>query len=86
MKENKNKYAGLTLEELEKKEKTMKGVVYGTGILILIASAVLFYFSIKNKKPAFSAVSISCMSTIIPAVIGLSQISAEIKSRKSEPK
>lgn len=86
MKENKNKFAGLTLAELEKKEKTMKGVVIGTSILIFTACAILFFFSIKNKKPAFSAVGLSCMITILPGFIGLSQISAEIKSRKSEPK
>lgn len=85
MKENKNKLAGLTVAELQKREKTMKGVVIGSGIVALLSFSVLLFLSIKNKKPAFSAAGISCMITLLPGIIGLSQVNAELKSRQSDP-
>jgi hypothetical protein len=78
-----SKLAELTLAELQKKKKTIKSAIIGLGIVILMAVATLIYFTIKNQNYAFLGVAFGSLISLLPSVIFLSQIEAEIKSRNS---
>lgn len=79
---SKSKLSELTLEELEKKKKTIIGAAIGLGIVTLIAFSILLYLIIKSKNVALVGVLPGSFIIFLPIFIGLSQINAEIKSRK----
>lgn len=80
---SKSKLAELTLEELEKKKKTIIGAAIGLGIVTFIAFSTLLYLVIKNKNTALVGVMPACFIIFLPIIIGLNQINTEIKSRKT---
>jgi hypothetical protein len=82
MKQN-SKLTELTLEELQKKKKTIKSAIIGLGIVMLLAVTILIYFTIKNQNYAFLGVAFGSLISLLPSVIFLNQIETEIKSRNS---
>lgn len=81
MKANK-KLSELRLEELIEKKKKLQGIVIGLGIVMFITSIGIIYFAIKNNNYTSMVIVISCFVTLLPNVVSLSQLNAEIKSRK----
>lgn len=79
-----NKLSDLSLEKLESKKKTVQSLAIGLGIVILIASSILFYFAIASKNFALIAVAIGSLMSLMPILISIGQINTEIKSRKSK--
>lgn len=79
-----NKLSELTLEELHKEKKTLKGVLIAFSIVMLIACAGLLYLIIKKQNFALIAVIPGCMLTLLPTFIRLGQINTEIKSRNTK--
>lgn len=79
-----NKLSELTLEELHKQKNTLKGVLIGFGIVMLLACGGLFYLIMKNQNFALFAVIPGCMITLLPSFIRLGQLNTEIKSRNSQ--
>lgn len=79
-----NKLAELTSEQLEARKKTLTGALIGLAIVMIIACSVLFYIAITKKNYALMTVCTGCFITLLPSVIGLKQINAEIKSRESK--
>ncbi|RWW92371.1 hypothetical protein [Flavobacterium cerinum] len=78
-----NKLSGLTLEELYKRKKTLQGATIGFGIVMVIAFSILIYLVFQSKKFGLLAIMPAGFMTLLPGIIGLSQVNAEIKSRKS---
>ena len=81
MKANK-KLSELRLEELIEKKKKLQGIVIGLGIVMFITSIGIIYFAVKNNNYTSMVIVISCFVTLLPNVVSLSQLNAEIKSRK----
>ncbi|MCX8531035.1 hypothetical protein [Chryseobacterium luquanense] len=79
-----NKLSDLSLEKLESKKKTVQSLAIGLGIVMLIACSILFYFAITSKNFALIAVAIGSLMSLMPILISIGQINAEIKSRKSK--
>ncbi|WP_116790401.1 hypothetical protein [Flavobacterium psychrotrophum] len=79
-----NKLSDLTLEELNKQKSTLKGVIIGFSILFLFAFIVLFYLIYKNGNYVLLACLPPGIFAMLPAVMRLSQLNTEIKSRKSD--
>lgn len=79
-----NKLSELTLEELQEKEKKMKGAVIGLGIVMAMACFALFYLAVKNRNYSLITVGIGSSITLLPTFMALNQISNEIKSRNSK--
>jgi hypothetical protein len=80
----KSKLADISLAELQKQKSTLTGILIGFGIIILVASGLLIYFISKGKNVALIAVIPGCMVTLLPALIRISQLNAEIKSRNTK--
>lgn len=80
----KNPLADLSLEELLRQKKMCNGVVFGIGIVMLLASAVLAYTAIKSKNYLLIAVVPCSMLSLLPSIIRLGQLNAEIKSRNND--
>lgn len=78
-----NKLSALTLEELYKRKKTLQGALIGFGIVMTIAFFILIYLVFLSKKFGLIAIIPAGFMTLLPAIIGLSQVNAEIKLRKS---
>ncbi len=78
------KISDFTLDELRKKEKTIRGIVIGTGIVSMIAAGVLLYSIIKSERYELIAVVVALTITPIPSSIVLSRLRAEIKSREEQ--
>jgi ABC-type bacteriocin/lantibiotic exporter with double-glycine peptidase domain len=78
-----NKLSGLTLEELYKRKKTLQGAAIGFGIVMVIAFCILLYLVFQSRKFGLIAIIPAGFMTLLPAIIGLSQVNTEIKSRKS---
>ncbi len=83
MKEN-NKFKNLTLTELVAMQKKLKAATIGLGIVMAVACIALIYFSINGGNFALIAVGITCPMTLLPSVVNLFQINAEIKLRNSK--
>lgn len=79
-----NKLSDLSIEQLESKKKTVQSLAIGLGIVMLIACFVLFYVAIISKNFALIAVAIGSLMSLMPVLISIGQINAEIKSRKSK--
>ena len=79
-----NKLSELSLEELESKKKMIQGAAIGIGIVMLIACFILFYFAVITGNFALIAVAFGSFFTLMPTLMILNQINAEIKSRKSK--
>ena len=79
-----NKLSELSLEELASKKKKIQGAAIGTGIVMLIACFMLFYFTVITGNFALIAVAFSSFFTLMPMFRSLNRINAEIKSRKSK--
>lgn len=71
----------LSLEELQKKKKTLQGAAIGLGIVMLVACITLVYLAITSKKTSLLAVVIGCSITFLPCLISLGQINSELKTR-----
>ncbi len=78
---NSKKLTDLTLEELQERKKKIAAPLIGIGIVLVIVCGILFYMAITKHMPALIAVSIGCLTTILPGFILLGQLQAEIKSR-----
>ncbi len=78
-----NKLSALTLEELYKRKKTLQGATIGFGIVMVLAFCILLYLIIQSKNFGLIAIIPAGFMTLLPAIIGLSQVNTEIKSRKS---
>lgn len=76
------KLSELRLEELIEKKKKLQGIVIGLGIVMFITSIGIIYFAVKNNNYTSMVIVISCFVTLLPNVVSLSQLNAEIKSRK----
>jgi hypothetical protein len=77
----KNKLTELTIDELSKEKSSIKGVLIGTAIVMLILCGAIFYLANRNQNFGLIAIVPCCLLTMLPATIRLSQINAEIKSR-----
>ena len=77
----KKKLSDLTLEELEKSEKTVRSILIGGSISMFVLLAVLVYLIFKTQLFVLVAVMPALFVTILPGVIILIRIKAEIKSR-----
>lgn len=83
--EKNNNFASFTDEKLLKTQKLLKGILIGFGIIFLISIGVITYL-IMNK--GFDKISIPTLLplfilpiTLSPALINLSLINKEIKTR-----
>lgn len=81
---NKNKLAGLTVEELEAKKKQTKSAAWGFGIVLFIACCILLFLIVKKENYALLAIIPACWLTLLPIFIILGQLNAEIRLRKSK--
>lgn len=79
----KNKFADLSLEELQAKQANAKKVVTGLGIVMLAVNLLLLVMIFVTKLYALLAVVIGSMTTLLPSFINLKQINEEIKSRQT---
>lgn len=81
----KNSYEKLTNEKLIKKRDTLKSVLIGFGIFLLLAMAVLIYLlaakGFKNVPVATLIPLFSLPVTFVPLLINLSLLNKEMKSR-----
>lgn len=78
-----NKLSGLTLEELYKRKKTLQSATIGFGIVMVIAFCILLYLVFQSRKFGVMAIMPTGFMTLLPGIIGLSQVNTEIKSRKA---
>jgi hypothetical protein len=76
-----NKLSDLTLEELTKQKNTLKGVIIGFSILFLFAFSVLFYLIFESRNYVLLACIPPGLLAMLPAIMRLSQLNAEIKLR-----
>lgn len=79
----KSKLSALTIDELHKQKRSLNGMVLGTGIILLILCGVLLYLINKSRSFSLLPVVPCCLLIVIPGIIKLSQVNAEIKSRRS---
>ena len=76
----------ISIQELDKKKKGLLGALIGLGVVLLMASVIIFYLAFTSKMPKVLIVVPICSSlTLLPAFISLSQINAELKNRKAKP-
>lgn len=75
------KLSELTISELNKRKSSLNGMLIGTSIVILILCSILLYLINKSQNFALIAVVPCCLLIMLPGIIKLSQINAEIKSR-----
>ena len=80
----KKKLSDMTIDELNKRKNTLKGAMIGISIVMIIAYGILLYLVIKSKNFVFLTIIPSGFLTLIPIIMGLKQIDAEIKSRLSD--
>lgn len=80
----KNKFADLSLEELQAKQANAKKVVMVLGIVMLAINLLLLLLIFKTKLYSLLAVVIGSMTTLLPSFINLTQLNHEIKSRQSQ--
>lgn len=80
----KNKFADLSLEELQAKQANAKKVVMVLGMVMLAINLLLLLLIFKTKLYSLLAVVIGSMTTLLPSFINLTQLNHEIKSRQSQ--
>lgn len=71
----------LSIEELQSKKKTIKKLVLGLGVLMIMACTSLVILSVSMKKYVFIPIATGCIITLLPTGIALVQINKELKSR-----
>jgi hypothetical protein len=71
----------LTISELNKRKSSLSRILIGTGIVILVLCSVILYLVNRNQNFALIAVVPCSLLMMLPGIIKLSQIIAEIKSR-----
>lgn len=74
----------LSIEELQEKKRTIKKLVLGLGVLMIMACTSLVILSVSMKKYVFIPVAFGCIITLLPTGIALRQINKEIRSRHSK--
>ena len=79
-----NVVTDLTTEELLKQKKTLTGVAFGLGIVMLVACLVLFYLVLKSRNYMIIFVIPVAMLSLLPSFMRLGQINAELKSRNNK--
>lgn len=80
----KNKFADLSLEELQAKQANAKKVVMVLGMVMLAINLLLVFLIFKTELYSLLAVVIGSMTTLLPSFINLTQLNHEIKSRQSQ--
>lgn len=75
------KIADLTIEELNKQKKTLRGAIIGLGIVMIIAYVTLAFVVFKTKNYVLLAIIPCGPLTLLPSVMRLKQINAELKTR-----
>lgn len=80
----KNKFADLSLKELQAKQANAKKVVMVLGMVMLAINLLLVFLIFKTKLYSLLAVVIGSMTTLLPSFINLTQLNHEIKSRQSQ--
>jgi len=78
----KNSLSEFSLEELSKRKKKLSAALIGFTIVMVIAYSILVYFVFKSRKFGLIAIIPAGFITLLPMMIGLSQVNAEIKSRQ----
>jgi len=76
-----NKLSELSIQEITKQKKLLTGVLIGFSIVLVIAYSILIYLMIRHKNYIILTIIPLGFVTLLPAIIRLSQINAEIKSR-----
>jgi|GEM_PF-4436111 len=80
-----SKFTELTLEQLQTRQKMVKGLVIGFCIVTLIAVFALGYFSAKNSSNgAIIMLTLGCSVTLLASSIYLMQVATELKLRNSK--
>jgi len=79
----KNRLTELTLEELREEEKAVTKILYATAIIVLMLCGIMLYMIFNHHSSSLIAVIPACFVTMLPGIIKLSQVKAEIKSRNS---
>jgi flagellar basal body-associated protein FliL len=78
----KNSLSELTAEELNKQKSTFIKVILASAIVMLILLSVLIYIVLRYEKSlSHLAIIPVCLIFLLPALIKLSQVNTEIKSR-----
>ncbi|WP_306353118.1 hypothetical protein [Flavobacterium sp. '19STA2R22 D10 B1'] len=80
----KNKLSELTIEELNNQKKTLKGILIGMSIVMLILISVFIYLIVKKQNFTLIALAPVFLFSFLPSIIQLSQINTEIKLRNSK--
>jgi len=78
-----NKLSELPIEEIIRQKNLLKGVLIGFSIVLVIAYSILIYLMVTNKNYILFTIIPLGFITLLPAVIRLSQINAEIKLRNN---
>lgn len=76
-----NVVTDLSTEELIQQKKTLTGVAFGLGIVMVAACLVLFYLVLKSRNYMIIFVIPVAMLSLLPSFMRLGQINAELKSR-----
>lgn len=80
----KNKLSELTIAELDKQKKSLSGLVLGSSIVMFILCCAILYLVSQKQNFALAAIIPCCLLSMLPGIIKLSQINAELKARDSE--
>lgn len=80
----KNKFEGLSLEELQSKQMNARKVMIVLAIVMTVVNLLLVFMIFKTKLYSLFAVVVSSMMTLLPSFINLAQLHEEIKSRQSQ--
>jgi len=76
-----NKLSDLTLEELTKQKKQMSAIVGATIAVLLIFLGAMIFLIYRKQNLTLLAILPSAGLALLPGVIRLNQLNAEIKSR-----
>ncbi|SMC65260.1 hypothetical protein [Moheibacter sediminis] len=79
----KNKFADLSLEELQAKRINAKKVFIVLGCVMGVINLLLVFMIFKTKLYSLFAVVVGSIMTLLPTFINLTQLNEEIKSRQS---
>ena len=77
----KETYIGLSVEELQAKEKTFKTTFYTTLILQIILAVFTIYLAIEKKQFAFIAISSGVLPSLIFMYQNLKKVQEELNKR-----
>jgi flagellar basal body-associated protein FliL len=81
----KNSLSELTAEELNKQKSSLIKILLASGIVMLILFTVSMYIVLRYEKSSAQVAIIPvCLVFLLPALIKLSQVNTEIKSRSAD--